>query len=265
MSLDATRDCFEVLGRTDPLWAVLTRRQCKHNRWDPLALFETGRQEVREVMEYLDQLGLIMGRRRALDFGCAVGRLTQALCEHFEEVVGVDIAESFLAEARRYNHHGNRCRYVLNTTDSLSQFRDDTFDFVYSNISLQHSPPEHAVKYVAEFLRILRPEGIAVFQLPAGRTPFDGTIAWLVRRFRWRFIVPLKHSWKRLRGDMVIPMYTVPRVEIERVVTAHGGRLADVVQNSAAGRGWLSFRYCVIKSTLLRQGCHEVVSLAGSQ
>jgi SAM-dependent methyltransferase len=41
------------------------------------------------------------------------------------------------------------------------------FDFIVSNIVLKHVPPEIACSYIREFLRVLAPEGIAVFQLPS--------------------------------------------------------------------------------------------------
>ena len=77
-----TKDTFERLGREDPLWAVLTVPEFRNNRWDPDAFFETGRHEINGVMAYLDSLGLDGPRELAMDFGCGVGRLSQALCEH---------------------------------------------------------------------------------------------------------------------------------------------------------------------------------------
>jgi SAM-dependent methyltransferase len=247
MTLEDTRDCFEALGRTDPLGAVLSWKRRSRNRWDPQALFETGRKEIGGVLEYLERLGLDVGRHRALDFGCAVGRLTQPLADSFENVVGVDIAESFVEQARRYNRRGDRCRYVVNTSDNLAQFGDGEFDFVYSNITLQHIPPEHAVKYVAEFIRVLRAHGVAVFQAPCGLAPYDGTVAWVLRRLRWRFVTPARRWWKRRHGRPVIPMFGVPRREVERAVRSGGGRIVDVVEDSASGKGWISLRYCGVK------------------
>jgi hypothetical protein len=42
-----------------------------------------------------------------------------------------------------------------------------SFDFIYSDIALQHIPPDQSRAYIAEFLRVLRPGGLAVFQLTA--------------------------------------------------------------------------------------------------
>ena len=247
MSLEETRLTFEKLGLSDPLWAVLTVSRYKNNKWDPEEFFETGRSEIRQVLEYLDALPITLRRDRALDFGCGVGRLSQPLAEYFSQVTAVDIAESFINVARDYNRHGDQCQYVQNTTDDLRQLESDHFDFIYSNIALQHSPPQYILKYISEFVRVLRRDGVAVFQVPAGMTPFDGTISWMLRRFRWRFIAPAKRRRMTMRGETIIPFYSVPRALIESVIDASGGRTVDVVENRAAGKGWVSLQYCVVK------------------
>src|SRR5262249_48837046 len=104
---------------------------------------------------------------RALDFGCGVGRLTQALARHFETVVGVDIAPSMLRGARKYNKFGDRCQYVLNERDDLRLFESNSFDFIYSNRVLQHMRPEYGKSYLREFIRVLSPEGLLVFYMPS--------------------------------------------------------------------------------------------------
>src|SRR5271155_2253272 len=40
-------------------------------------------------------------RTRALDLGCAVGRSSLELGRHFDEVVGIDFSERFVAAARQ--------------------------------------------------------------------------------------------------------------------------------------------------------------------
>jgi len=114
-----------------------------------------------------------------LDFGCGVGRLTQAFCDYFAECHGVDIAPSMIELADRYNRRGAAARYHCNDRDDLSLFGDGTFCFVYSNLVLQHMEPAYSRKYIREFLRVLQPGGIALFQLPGEpvREPDTGTAA----------------------------------------------------------------------------------------
>ena len=127
MTLEILKRTYEKLGRDDPLYAVLSRRGLRHNKWDPAEFFQTGKREIRGVLQYADHLGLPLLRQRVLDFGCGVGRLSQALAEHFERVVGVDIAESMVQRAREYNRHGDRVDYLVNTTDNLEILDSNSF------------------------------------------------------------------------------------------------------------------------------------------
>jgi SAM-dependent methyltransferase len=48
----------------------------------------------------------------------------------------------------------------------LRMFSDGSFSFVLSMIVLQHIAPSYSHRYIAEFIRVLKPGGIAVFQVP---------------------------------------------------------------------------------------------------
>jgi SAM-dependent methyltransferase len=166
MHLVANQERWEELGKLNPFWAILTGNQ----KWELDQFFLSGDLEISKVMRYLERLGLRVGRRRALDFGCGVGRLTQALCSHFFQCDGVDIAPSMIEHARRHNRFARRCEYHVNASDDLSGFGPDSFDFIYSNIALQHIEPEFVRNYVREFVRVLCPGGVAVFQMPSDKT-----------------------------------------------------------------------------------------------
>ena len=123
------------------------------------------RPDVDEALQECAEHGIEVARGRALDFGCGVGRLTQALASHFDRVDGVDISETMVRLANEHNRWPDRVQYHVNTTDDLGLFDDESFDFVLTIIVLQHNPPDVARRYIAEFVRILRPGGIAVFDL----------------------------------------------------------------------------------------------------
>ncbi|MBW3533730.1 MAG: class I SAM-dependent methyltransferase [Gemmatimonadetes bacterium] len=237
--LEPVQATFEDWGREDPLYAVLTRKARRGNRWDPEEFFERGRVEIAEVVAYLGRLGLEVGRGRALDFGCGVGRLTQALADHFDEAVGVDIAASMVERARKLDRHGEKVRYVVNTAPDLAIFGDDTFDFVYSNKVLQHIPPLAVEAYVREFFRVLAPGGVAVFQMRSGPRIEPGTLRARLYTLRRR---TLRRLWKRLRGLAPYEMHYLARARMEEVVAEAGATLVDV-QDVSGGRA-KSFRYC---------------------
>src|SRR5947209_9360837 len=151
------------------MWSVLTLPDKKHGRWNRADFFRIGQEEIGDVLALLEEKGVRFPRRRALDFGCGVGRLSQALADHFDAVDGVDIAPSMIRLANNDNRHGNRCRYHLNESGDLRAFADASFDFIYSTHVLQHMEPRYARLYVEEFIRVLAPEGVAFFEITTER------------------------------------------------------------------------------------------------
>jgi SAM-dependent methyltransferase len=166
MQLEELQKHWNAFAKGDPFWAVLTAPDAKNGGWRPDQFFETGKAEIETLMNSTPALNGVP-RRRALDFGCGVGRLTQALCDHFVECVGVDISAEMLRVAEVFNRHGGRCTYQLNSKNDLSLFADNYFDFIYSNIVLQHMEPKYSSNYIREFVRVLAPGGLIVFQIPA--------------------------------------------------------------------------------------------------
>jgi FkbM family methyltransferase len=166
-NLEEVEKNWNEFGKRDPLWAILTDEKRKNGKWDVNEFFALGEREISSVISYLNGLNFPFRKGRALDFGCGVGRLTQALCKHFAEAHGVDIAASMVEQARGYNRFGDRCQYHLNTSTDLRLFDNNSFDFIYSNIVLQHNRPENSRKFIREFLRVLAPGGLVVFQIPS--------------------------------------------------------------------------------------------------
>jgi SAM-dependent methyltransferase len=164
---------WEAHGSVDPFFGVLSDPSKRGGKWDAEAFFESGRQHVRNLMASLRDAGVDVPGGTCLDFGCGVGRLTQPFCEFFESVTGVDVAKSMVRSARHYNAYGSRCRFLVNASPDLRQFPDHSFDLVHSCIVLQHLPPEMALGYIAEFLRVARPGGVVVFQVPDSLRPAD--------------------------------------------------------------------------------------------
>jgi len=167
MKLEELQRNWDTFGATDPFWAILTWEERRGGAWTPADFYREGEREIGYVLARAEPLGLPAGRGAALDFGCGAGRLTQALCCFFDRCTGVDIAPSMVRLAQSQNLHGDRCRYVLNVTDRLAFLDDESCDFIYTNIVLQHMRPEYAFRYLEEFLRVLTPGGLLVFQLPS--------------------------------------------------------------------------------------------------
>lgn len=244
MTLKDVQKTYEEYGRDDPLYAVLSLKDAKDNKWDVDEFFASGRQEIAGAMKHLATLGVQVRKGSAMDFGCGVGRLTQALCEEFESALGVDISYSMIESAERHNKFGERCSYRVNTSDDLAQLDDASFDFVYSNISLQHSPPEASSKYIAEFFRILKPGGVALFQVPSGPRHDPGSLGARIYAIKRG---PLRRFWKRIRGLPPVEIHYINQSLVDEIIRANGGRLIDAMQQGSVRGSRISMLYCAIR------------------
>ena len=119
MEIRRLQAAWQKLGATDPLWAILTDPTKRGNRWQLDEFWATGVAKIAAVIADVARLRPKLPRDTALDFGCGVGRLSQALAGHFHTVHGVYIAESMVAQARCYNRFPARVHYVVNTTPNL--------------------------------------------------------------------------------------------------------------------------------------------------
>lgn len=248
MDIKNLQKTWDEFGKTKPLWAIASSR----TDWSLEEFFASGVESVNDVMRYVDGLGHQFDRGSALDFGCGVGRLSQAMIPPFDEVWGVDIAPSMIEQAREYNRHGERCRYFLHEENDLGFLEPGRFDFVLSLIVLQHMKPVYAKEYIREFVRVLKPGGLAVFQVPAGRAPYRGSERWLkgIERFA-RSLIPRavreknrERRKKRHKGPKM-EMYAIPAAEIRQVVSECGARMVDV-QETLNPR-WRDCQYCITK------------------
>jgi len=171
--LDDSQRFWDAHARRDPLWAVLSESGKEARRWDVRRFLQTGLNEVALMFYELESRGIAVNHGAALDFGCGVGRLTQALAPRFAQVVGVDVSPKMIETATSLNPFPEQARFVWNGEPHLQQFADATFDFIYTNIVLQHIIPDITEMYLREFFRLLKPAALLVFQLPSHRRGAD--------------------------------------------------------------------------------------------
>jgi ubiquinone/menaquinone biosynthesis C-methylase UbiE len=85
----------------------------------------------------------------------------------------LDIAPSMIAKAGQYNRFGARCDYIVNDHPDLNIFNDGNFSFIITLIVLQHMEPRYSKAYIREFLRVLKPGGLCIFQIPSEEIKAD--------------------------------------------------------------------------------------------
>ena len=134
---------------------------------DGAGVHEDRRARDRAALSPLADLQLPAPTGRGLDFGCGVGRLSQALARRMSRVIGADISPVMIELARRLNRYPDRAEYLCTAETGLETLPPRSFQCIYSNIVLQHVPSDFSVRYLNEFFRLLAPDGLLVFQLPS--------------------------------------------------------------------------------------------------
>lgn len=217
----STQREWEDLAQLDPLWAILTDGTRQFGGWNAEEFFASGQREIDHLMQ---DCGLLPGDNgKALDFGCGVGRLSRALRSYFGEVYGLDISEQMIRLAKQ---HTPSCNFRVNQVGDLSFSPDNFFDFLYSNIVLQHQRTKALAKsYIREFVRVIKPEGTVVFQMPY-------RLSWRQRMQPKRRLYSMLRAFG-LSSDTLYhrfhlnPMRTIclSSQEVEAAISSAGGRL----------------------------------------
>lgn len=211
---------WESFGRTDPYFGVLS-----HDRFhradmegpDRREFFATGEAHIDDIGRVIhDLLGVSLAPRRALDFGCGVGRVVIPLSRISGEVVGMDVSPSMLREAQRncqLASVGNV--HFLPSDDQLSQV-NGAFDFIHSHIVFQHIPPRRGEMIIGRMLDHLEPGGVGAIHLTYSRR----LTGW--RRFQeWALqSLPLVHNLANvLRGrSYSYPLMQMNDYDLNRVL-----------------------------------------------
>ena len=96
---------------------------------------------------------------RALDFGCGTGRSTRFLRDLAFEVIGVDISEIMLDQARARDPHGD---YRLVADGSLAGLGTGTVDLILAAFTFDNTTDQQKSAALREFRRLLAAGGRVV-------------------------------------------------------------------------------------------------------
>jgi len=107
---------------------------------------------------------MIPGRKRVLEIGCGIGRITEFFIEKFEQIFGVDIAKTMIENAKK--RILNPRYHFLETDGKTLPFPDKMFDLVFSHAVFHHMPSREIIEAnFREVLRVLVPNGLFKVQL----------------------------------------------------------------------------------------------------
>ena len=95
-------------------------------------------------------------------------------------------------------------------------------------------------------MRVLKPGGVAIFQVPSRCLTSD------IKHHESPIETPL--------GVATIDMNVIPMHEVLKIVEDRGGILVDVQEDGAAGPAFVSHTYCVVKQRFHRDDRQANVS-----
>ena len=147
-----------------------------------------------------------------------------------------------IAQAQKVNRFPGRVTYHLNDHNDLSLFPSSRYDFLISVIVLQHMPAALQRNYIGEFLRLLKPGGMAFFQA--------------VHTCGWRKLIPDSAAdfYRRLkyknRPATYIPHYAIPVEDVRAIIRRAGCTVVkyECVPYTSRPNRWRSDSFWVKKA-----------------
>lgn len=210
--------------------------------WTEEDFLAAGEDEVaRFVDPWMDSLPRPALDCTCLDIGCGLGRLTRALARRFAFAHGIDISPEMLKRAKSFAPPlpANLEFHLCDGSGNIP-LDDESIDFVFSYLVLQHVPSLRIVKrYLSEIERVSRPGGLALLQVNTAVKP-------LRERFQVKIVasdkMPVVKRKLRIRLEPHSSMgVVVEPAHCAKLVNKH--RLA-LLQMTGAGTQytWLSVR-----------------------
>jgi ubiquinone/menaquinone biosynthesis C-methylase UbiE len=184
---DLMRQDWDQRAREDAFHFIASWR----NDWTPESFFQSGEEDYQQLA------ALVLDRQRydprgkvMLELGCGAGRMTRSFARRFSQVYAFDISQEMLGHAKALNPDAQNVTWTLGNGVDLSGLGDESVDFAFSYIVLQHMPEaEFAHRYIREILRVLKPEGMFLFQFNSvGKMTMNwkGRLAWSIVDFPWK-------------------------------------------------------------------------------
>jgi len=134
--------------------------------WDGLAKIKNfngvcyGFHTEKDFYAFTEPIDGLNKNMKFLDFGCGPGRIVKTVAPNVKEYIGVDVSAGLLEIAREHHKKYDNVTFVKGNGTDLKIFEDNEFDYIYERLVFIHVPKDWIIGYVAEFFRILKPEGI---------------------------------------------------------------------------------------------------------
>jgi SAM-dependent methyltransferase len=226
-----TKATWSQLGAVKPHFSVLTDAQfLPENLAGNLETFwQSGEGECERIDRTLEKYSGASAREmKAVEYGCGVGRVTMALARRFAHVDAYDVSGEHLGLAQQ------RASELGITNVAFHQCAPDIrklepCDFLYSRIVFQHNPPPIIAHLIRMSLRALRPQGIAMFQVP-------------VYRAGYRFVFS---EWLAQPPASDMEMHCFPQGKVFEIVAEEDCIALEVRDDGSSGLAYLSNSFTV--------------------
>jgi 2-polyprenyl-3-methyl-5-hydroxy-6-metoxy-1,4-benzoquinol methylase len=238
---------WEKWGKKDPYFGVITDekyRSINITEKTKSDFFESGAIHIEHVLSVCKKhFDFNFLPKRALDFGCGVGRVLIPLSTIADEVVGLDVSDSMLQEADK-NCKEQRIENVklLKSDDTMSRLEGE-FNFIHSCIVLQHIPVARGKLILMRLIKHMSKGGIAAIHITYSKSRYNENFGFpkvpLFRSILQKHYRIIKHYWEKASRSENIPMqmnaydineilFLIQSANVPYVVsefTNHGGEL----------------------------------------
>lgn len=230
--IDRVAAAWRTLGDEKPHWSVLSSDRFLPDqiRDQEDAFHASGAGDVGQLLDILAYVGRPPEQFDTIvEYGCGLGRMTNHLAQHFGNVSGCDISSSHLALARAYSERLGRTN-IRYREISDSQFAlAEPIDLWFSVIVLQHNPPPVIAAILRRCFSLLRPGGLAIFQVPTYRPSY-------------RFVID--EYIERPQGSE-FEMHILPQRAVFDICRDTGCFIVDILEDDRAGKDWISSMFIV--------------------
>jgi cyclopropane fatty-acyl-phospholipid synthase-like methyltransferase len=140
-------ECMDKTIRVQASWAEILR---------------TGQSDLDRAISIT---GMACGKdRTVIEVGCGVGRVTAALAQHFGCVIGIDVADKFIDEARRMNSNSH-VTFEVSDGSRICPATVRKCDTIFSYEVFYYVDPDLLLTYFRDAYELLDSNGQFVFHL----------------------------------------------------------------------------------------------------
>jgi SAM-dependent methyltransferase len=176
---ESMRQDWDARARKDAFFYIASWRK----DWGVDDFLKSGEEDYQRLVgPFLSRHGFSPEGKTMLELGCGAGRMTRSFATRFGQVLALDVSAEMLERGQQMVRGVENIAWRHANGMDLSALADESVDFAFSYLVLQHLPDERLVcAYVREMLRVLRPSALCLFQFHGTRKStmnWKGRAAW---------------------------------------------------------------------------------------